>query len=349
MKKVLTALLIIFFSFSLVACSETSSSSSSSTKADTEQTNTKSHTEKISSNNDSEKKTANDDDNSKSDDTTTKANATANNDDTKKEASSKANTPSNQHVVTLVQTVDGDTIKVNYNGKVETVRYLLVDTPEEKKPGTCVQPYAVSAYNENKKLVNSGKLSLEFETNGDKRDKYGRLLAYVFVDGKSVQEELLKEGYARVAYIYNPPYKYLSKYQSDEKIAKNKHLNIWSQSGFVTDKGFNGCAAGSSNNSTTSTDTNKSTTTNTSSNTNQASTGSGASTSNASGNSNAFQNTPSDDKESNLSCKGKIKGNANTKIYHEPGDAYYNRTKDNIVWFCSEAQAEAAGYRASEK
>lgn len=95
----------------------------------------------------------------------------------------KSTTPSNQHAVTLVETVDGDTIKVNYNGKVETVRYLLVDTPEEKKPGTCVQPYAVSAYNENKKLVNSGKLSLEFETNGDKRDKYGRLLAYVFDDG----------------------------------------------------------------------------------------------------------------------------------------------------------------------
>lgn len=238
--------------------------------------------------------------------------------------------------VTLTRTVDGDTIKVMYNGKEETVRYLLVDTPEEKKPGTCVQLYAVSAYNKNKQLLNSGKITLEFETNGDKRDKYGRLLAYVFVNGKSVQEELLKEGYARVAYIYNPPYKYLSKYQSDEKMAESKHINIWSQKGFVTDRGFNGCAS-----KQTSSTTAKSTTSN-------SSTATHSSTS-TSGNSNAFQNNPADDKESNLSCKGKIKGNANSKIYHMPGDAFYDRTKDNIVWFCTESQAQDAGYRHSKR
>lgn len=144
--------------------------------------------------------------------------------------------------VTLTETVDGDTIKVRYKGKEETVRYLLVDTPESKKPGTCVQPYAKSAYNKNKQLVNSGKLSLEFESSA-KRDKYDRLLAYVYVDGKSVQGALLKGGYARVAYIYDPPYKHLNEYQKDEKIAKNKDLNIWSASGFVTAQGFNGCAS----------------------------------------------------------------------------------------------------------
>jgi len=248
-------------------------------------------------------------------------------------SSQKVQPSANTVPVTLTRTVDGDTIKVMYNGKEETVRYLLVDTPEEKKPGTCVQNYAVSAYNKNKQLVNSGKLSLEFETNGDKRDKYGRLLAYVFVNGKSVQEELLKDGYARVAYIYNPPYKYLSKYQSDEKIAENKHLNIWSLKGFVTDKGFNGCASKQTSSSTTS----KSTTSHSSA------------TTNSSGNSDAFVNNPADDKESNLSCKGKIKGNANSKIYHMPGDAYYDKTKDNIVWFCTESQAQTAGYRHSKR
>ncbi|RLQ92342.1 thermonuclease family protein [Falsibacillus albus] len=155
---------------------------------------------------------------------------------------SSQKTASNQVPVTLVQTVDGDTIKVNYKGKVETVRYLLVDTPEEKKPGTCVQLYAMDAYNRNKQLVNSGKLTLEFEASSD-RDKYGRLLAYVFVDGKSVQDTLVKEGYARVAYIYDPPYKYLAQYQSDEAKAKAQKLHIWSKSGFATDRGFNGCAA----------------------------------------------------------------------------------------------------------
>ncbi|GER66742.1 thermonuclease family protein [Weizmannia acidilactici] len=239
----------------------------------------------------------------------------------------KISTPSNQHAATLVETVDGDTIKVIYKGKEKTVRYLLVDTPEEKKPGTCVQPYAVSAYNKNKQLVNSGKLTLEFETNGDTRDKYGRLLAYVYVNGKSVQEELLKDGYARVAYIYHPPYKYLSKYEKDEKIAENKHLHIWSQKGYATDSGFNGCS--------------KSTAAAKSSSAKQSGTG-------GAGSSSAYQNNPADDQESNMVCKGKIKGNANSKIYHLPGNPYYNRTKDNIVWFCTEAQAKKAGYRPSK-
>jgi micrococcal nuclease len=159
-------------------------------------------------------------------------------------------TPENQVPVTLTATVDGDTIKVNYNGKEETVRYLLIDTPEEKKPGVCVQPYAMDAANRNKQLLTSGKVTLEFEQGKSKTDKYGRLLAYVFVNGASVQETLLKEGYARVAYIYEPPYKYLNQYRNDENTAKSQQLNIWSKSGYVTDTGFKGCAdssAGSTN------------------------------------------------------------------------------------------------------
>ncbi|WP_026592981.1 sunset domain-containing protein [Bacillus sp. UNC437CL72CviS29] len=62
-----------------------------------------------------------------------------------------------------------------------------------------------------------------------------------------------------------------------------------------------------------------------------------------------FQNNPSDDKETNTSCKGQIKGNANSKKYHVPGGQYYDSTKDNIVWFCSETDAKAAGYVKSKK
>lgn len=76
--------------------------------------------------------------------------------------------------VTLDRAVDGDTIKVTYNGNVDTVRYLLVDTPEMKKPNSCVQPYGEDASKRNKELVNSGKPQLEFDK-GDRRDKYGRL------------------------------------------------------------------------------------------------------------------------------------------------------------------------------
>jgi micrococcal nuclease len=99
----------------------------------------------------------------------------------------------NQVPVTLIEPIDGDTIKVRVNGKTETVRYLLIDTPESKNLNMCVQAYAMEAYLRNSELVNSGKLTLEFE-HGDIRDAYGRLLAYVFVDGESIQGTLLKEG-----------------------------------------------------------------------------------------------------------------------------------------------------------
>ncbi|MBU2658998.1 thermonuclease family protein [Bacillus cabrialesii] len=143
--------------------------------------------------------------------------------------------------VTLDRAVDGDTIKVSYNGNVDTVRYLLIDTPETKKPNSCVQPYGEDASKRNKELVNSGKLQLEFDK-GDRRDKYGRLLAYVYVDGKSVEETLLQEGLARVAYVYEPNTRYIEQYRKDEQEAKTEKLSIWSKNGYVTDRGFNGCA-----------------------------------------------------------------------------------------------------------
>jgi len=148
--------------------------------------------------------------------------------------------PTSQVPVILVDVIDGDTIKVRVNGKLEKVRYLLIDTPESKKPDTCIQPYAIEAYKRNDELVKSGRLTIELEQLAT-RDSYGRLLAYVYVDGKSVQETLLKEGFARVGYIMNPPYKYLTLYTEDEGVARQGKINIWSRTGFVTKWGFNGC------------------------------------------------------------------------------------------------------------
>jgi len=165
-----------------------------------------------------------------------------------KKLESKDNPSNNKKLetVSLVKTIDGDTIKVKYKGKEKTVRYLLVDTPETKKTNSCIQPYGKDASERNKELVNSGKLELEFDK-GDRTDKYDRLLAYVYVDGKSVQESLLKEGLARVAYVYEPNTKYLDQYKKDENIAKSKQLAIWSKSNYVTDKGFNGCVTKKTN------------------------------------------------------------------------------------------------------
>ncbi|NWQ43332.1 thermonuclease family protein [Bacillus sp. EB106-08-02-XG196] len=142
--------------------------------------------------------------------------------------------------IRLVEIIDGDTIRGMVNGKLETVRYLLIDTPESKNPKTCVQFYAKEAFLRNQELANSGEITIELEE-GNTRDAYGRLLAYVYVDGESIQGTLLREGYARVAYIMNPPYKYLEHLRKEENIAIRKNINIWSRLNFVSNRGFNGC------------------------------------------------------------------------------------------------------------
>lgn len=144
--------------------------------------------------------------------------------------------------VKLVKTIDGDTIKVVYNGKEINVRYLLIDTPETNHPRLGKQPFGEEAKERNRQLVNSGALTLEFDI-GERIDKYDRLLAYVYVDGKSVQETLLAEGLARVAYVYPPNTRHLTPFEETQATAKKKELGIWSIENYTTDSGFNSDAA----------------------------------------------------------------------------------------------------------
>jgi micrococcal nuclease len=146
-----------------------------------------------------------------------------------------------QYPVIVTETLDGNTIKVIYNGKEETVRYLLVDTPKEKKTNGCKQPFAADAASRNKQLVHSGNVTIEFEFGKSNIDKNARLLAYVFVNGTSIQETLLKEGLARVFDNGKQRYKYSIPFISAQTTAKNKQLNIWSKPNYVTNSGFKQC------------------------------------------------------------------------------------------------------------
>lgn len=139
--------------------------------------------------------------------------------------------------VKLVKTIDGDTIKVLYNGEERNVRYLLIDTPETNHPRLGKQPFGEEAKERNRQLVNSGTLTLEFDV-GERFDKYDRLLAYVYVDGKSVQETLLAEGLARVAYVYPPNTRHLTPFEEVQAVAKKKGVGIWSVENYATDSGF---------------------------------------------------------------------------------------------------------------
>jgi micrococcal nuclease len=138
--------------------------------------------------------------------------------------------------VKLVKVIDGDTIKVEMNGKDETVRFLLVDTPESVHPTKPVQPFGKEASQFTKDLLTNA--SIELELGIGERDKYGRLLAYVYADGKSVQEILLKKGLARVAYVFEPNTKYIDEYREIQSQAQKQALGIWSIENYVSEYGF---------------------------------------------------------------------------------------------------------------
>lgn len=99
----------------------------------------------------------------------------------------------------VVRVVDGDTIEVAIGGAVEDVRYIGVDTPETVKPGEPVQCYGPQASAFNHELVDGQTVRLEFDR--ELRDAYGRLLAYVYVGDRLVNEELVAGGYARTLEI----------------------------------------------------------------------------------------------------------------------------------------------------
>ena len=127
----------------------------------------------------------------------------------------------------FIEGIDGDTAKFDMNGEMIKVRFLAIDTPESVHPTKEVQAYGFEASNFTKeKLKNAKTIELEFDNNSDKTDKYGRYLAWVWVDGELLQDLLIKEGLAKVAYLY-ADYKYTSVLQESEKVSKEKKIGIW--------------------------------------------------------------------------------------------------------------------------
>jgi micrococcal nuclease len=101
----------------------------------------------------------------------------------------------------VVRAVDGDTIEARIGGELEDVRYIGVDTPETVKPGTPVQCFGHRASDFNHRLVEGERVRLVFGV--ERRDIYGRLLAYVYIGHRFVNAEFVRKGLARTLAI--PP------------------------------------------------------------------------------------------------------------------------------------------------
>ena len=125
----------------------------------------------------------------------------------------------------VVRVVDGDTFVINYNGKEEKVRLIGVDTPESVHPNKNKNTEfgnTVSRYS--KKMLTGKQVAIEFDV--EQRDKYGRLLAYVYLDGHMYNKMLLERGYAKLA-TYPPNVKYVDDFTEIQKQARRNKVGLW--------------------------------------------------------------------------------------------------------------------------
>lgn len=140
--------------------------------------------------------------------------------------------------VLIGRVIDGDTVLViNNEGEEERVRLLLIDTPESVHPTKPEELFGKESSDYAKNYLKQGQ-KVVLERGDPEKDKYGRTLGYIFVDGINFNQHMIEKGYARVAYVYEPNTKYLDEFKKAEKKAREQRLNIWSIDGYVTDKGF---------------------------------------------------------------------------------------------------------------
>ncbi len=126
--------------------------------------------------------------------------------------------------------VDGDTAKFVLNGELITVRFLGIDTPETVHPSLGEQPYGKEASRYTKeKLKSATKIELEYDANASKTDKYGRHLAWIWVDDVLLQEELINNGLSKT-YMLQDNYTYAWVLQEKQENAKESHVGVWSES-----------------------------------------------------------------------------------------------------------------------
>lgn len=101
----------------------------------------------------------------------------------------------------VIRVVDGDTVHVRVGARVEKVRYIGVNTPEVHHPRKGEEPGGREAADVNRRLVDGQRVRLELDVQS--RDRYGRLLAYVWIGETMVNAELVRLGYAQVMTV--PP------------------------------------------------------------------------------------------------------------------------------------------------
>lgn len=134
---------------------------------------------------------------------------------------------SDSRFLRVIRVIDGDSLEVEGVGEV---RLIGVDTPELYHPLKPVQYYAREASEFVKNLVGGSRVRLEYDQ--ERVDKYGRTLAYVYLeDGRSLNEEIIRNGYGFALLRF--PFRHLVRYRQLEAQAREKGLGLWRDQGLA--------------------------------------------------------------------------------------------------------------------
>lgn len=145
-----------------------------------------------------------------------------------KNQTTKSSAPQSPEIAKVVRVIDGDTIEVSINNNIERVRIIGINTPETVDPRKSVECFGREASKKAKEYLEGKTVELEADPTQGNRDKYGRLLRYVWLNNRTVDfgKLMILTGYA-YEYTYNLPYKYQSEYKQAQKEAEAAKLGLW--------------------------------------------------------------------------------------------------------------------------
>ena len=152
-----------------------------------------------------------------------------------------APSPANQEKDVVLRVVDGDTLKIEHNGQTESIRLIGIDTPESRI-NKKARKDAERSGEDIKTITNLGKKATRYvqtlvkpgdtvriEFDKQIRDKYGRLLGYVYLsNGKMLNEEIVKAGYANLM-TFPPNIKYQDRFLKAYREARENNRGLWSK------------------------------------------------------------------------------------------------------------------------
>lgn len=129
----------------------------------------------------------------------------------------------------VIEVIDWDTIKINYNWENINIRMIWIDSPENSTTRFWyVENYWDEAKVKLKELIWNNKITIELDETQWEYDKYNRLLAYVFIWSININSKMIESWYAK-EYTYNKAYKYQSEFKKAQKNAESSKLWIWKE------------------------------------------------------------------------------------------------------------------------